>query len=157
MTTSPFRPRTAARPAFWCRISISGRVRNGCEGYVLCSTTSADFGSAWGTTTTATLGKSRDMTATDQLVAPARRLEWRVAEVREIVVETPRVKSLVLYVAGWQGHLPGQHVDIRLTAEDGYQAQRSYSIASAPEDALLTLTVEQLDDGEGSPYLAGGV
>jgi ferredoxin-NADP reductase len=93
------------------------------------------------------------MTATDQLAAPARRLEWQVAEVREIVVETPRVKSLVLSVAGWQGHLPGQHVDIRLTAEDGYQAQRSYSIASAPENELLTLTVERVGGGEVSPYL----
>jgi ferredoxin-NADP reductase len=73
--------------------------------------------------------------------------------VREIVVETYRVKSLMLHVANWQGHLPGQHVDLRLTAENGYQAQRSYSIASPPEDDLLTLTVERVDDGEVSPYL----
>jgi ferredoxin-NADP reductase len=73
--------------------------------------------------------------------------------VREIVVETYRVKSLLLQVANWQGHLSGQHVDIRLTAEDGYQAQRSYSIASPPEDELLTLTVERVDNGEVSPYL----
>ena len=73
----------------------------------------------------------------------ARRLEWQLAEVREIVVVTYRVKSLVLHLTSWQGHLPGQHVDIRLTAADGYQAQRSYSIASPPEDELLTLTVEQ--------------
>ena len=86
---------------------------------------------------------------------PARRLVWQLAEVRDIVVETPRVKSLLLHVAGWQGHLPGQHVDIRLTAEDGYQAQRSYSIASPPEDELLALTVEQVADGEVSPYLVG--
>lgn len=86
---------------------------------------------------------------------PVRRLEWQLAEVREIVVETSRVKSLLLHVASWQGHLPGQHVDIRLTAEDGYQAQRSYSIASPPEDKLLTLTVEQVDNGEVSPYLVG--
>ena len=83
----------------------------------------------------------------------SRRLEWQRAEVREIVVETSRVKSLRLHVAGWLGHLPGQHVDIRLTAEDGYQAQRSYSIASPPEDELLTLTVERVDNGEVSPYL----
>jgi ferredoxin-NADP reductase len=83
----------------------------------------------------------------------ARRLEWQLAEVREIVVETYRVKSLVLHLTSWQGHLPGQHVDIRLTAADGYQAQRSYSIASPPEDELLTLTVERVDDGEVSPYL----
>jgi ferredoxin-NADP reductase len=84
-----------------------------------------------------------------------RRLEWQLAQVREIVIETNRVKSLRLHVTDWQGHLPGQHVDIRLTAADGYQAQRSYSIASPPEDELLTLTVERVDDGEVSPYLVG--
>jgi ferredoxin-NADP reductase len=73
--------------------------------------------------------------------------------VREIVVETYRVRSLLLHVANWQGHLSGQHVDIRLTAEDGYQAQRSYSIASPPENELLNLTVERVDNGEVSPYL----
>ena len=82
-----------------------------------------------------------------------RRLEWQLAQVREIVVETYRVKSLMLHVPAWQGHLPGQHVDIRLTAADGYQAQRSYSIASPPEDELLSLTVERVDNGEVSPYL----
>jgi ferredoxin-NADP reductase len=90
-----------------------------------------------------------------EMAAPVPRLEWQLAEVREIVVETSRVKSLLLHVASWQGHLPGQHVDIRLTAEDGYQAQRSYSIASPPEDELLTLTVERVDGGEVSPYLLG--
>ena len=60
------------------------------------------------------------------------------AEVVEVVVETPAVKSLVLRVPGWPGHRPGQHVDVRLTAEDGYQAQRSYSIASAPEQGHRT-------------------
>jgi ferredoxin-NADP reductase len=58
-------------------------------------------------------------------------------------------------VPDWPGHRAGQHVDVRLTAEDGYQAQRSYSIASAPEEAGLALTVERLDDGEVSPYLVG--
>ena len=71
----------------------------------------------------------------------------------ELVAETPRAKSILLELPGWPGHRAGQHVDIRLTAEDGYQAQRSYSIASAPEDDLLALTVERLDDGEVSPYL----
>ena len=71
----------------------------------------------------------------------------------ELVDETPRTKSIVLDAADWPGHLAGQHVDVRLTAEDGYQAQRSYSIASAPEDEHLALTVERLDDGEVSPYL----
>src|SRR6266852_3743975 len=84
-----------------------------------------------------------------------RRLEWQRANVKKIAVETYRVKSLLLQVADWQGHLPGQHLDIRLTAEDGYQAQRSYSIASPPEDELLTLTVERVDNGEVSPYLVG--
>jgi ferredoxin-NADP reductase len=67
--------------------------------------------------------------------------------------ETPHAKTLVLDVPGWPGHLPGQHADIRLTAEDGYQAQRSYSIASPPEAAPFELTVERIDDGEVSPYL----
>jgi ferredoxin-NADP reductase len=82
-----------------------------------------------------------------------RRILWRLAEVIEVVPETPRTKSLLLEVPGWEGHKAGQHVDVRLTAEDGYQAQRSYSIASAPEDERLVLTVERLDDGEVSPYL----
>jgi ferredoxin-NADP reductase len=93
------------------------------------------------------------MTVTETAVQPVRRLEWQLAQVREIVVETYRVKSLLLHVANWQGHLSGQHVDIRLTAEDGYQTQRSYSIASPPEDELLSLTVERVDNGEVSPYL----
>ena len=71
----------------------------------------------------------------------------------EVVTESARAKSIVLDLPRWPGHRAGQHVDIRLTAEDGYQAQRSYSIASAPEDDLLTLTIERLDDGEVSPYL----
>jgi ferredoxin-NADP reductase len=71
----------------------------------------------------------------------------------ELVDETPRTKSLMLELDDWAGHRAGQHVDIRLTADDGYQAERSYSIASAPEDAHLVLTVERLDDGEVSPYL----
>lgn len=69
------------------------------------------------------------------------------------VPETPRVRTLVLDVPGWPGHQAGQHVDVRLTAEDGYQALRSYSIASAPEDGEVRLTVERVDGGEVSPYL----
>lgn len=114
---------------------------------------SAVSGSRWAITITAIPGKSRDTTVTETVAALARRLDWRLAQVREIAVETFRVKSLLLHVPCWQGHLPGQHVDIRLTAEDGYQAQRSYSISSPPEDELLSLTVEKLDDGEVSPYL----
>jgi ferredoxin-NADP reductase len=71
----------------------------------------------------------------------------------EVVPENARTKSIVLDAHDWPGHLAGQHVDVRLTAEDGYQAQRSYSIASAPQDGALVLTVERLDDGEVSPYL----
>ena len=72
----------------------------------------------------------------------------------EVVEETPSTRSIVLDVPEeWPGHRAGQHVDVRLTAEDGYQAQRSYSIASAPEDGDLVLTVERLDDGEVSGYL----
>jgi ferredoxin-NADP reductase len=93
------------------------------------------------------------MTAIDAVAVPARRLEWQLAKVRKIVAETFRVKSLLLDVTGWQGHRPGQHVDIRLTAENGYQAQRSYSIASPPEEHLLSLTVERVEGGEVSPYL----
>jgi ferredoxin-NADP reductase len=95
------------------------------------------------------------MRAIETGAAPVRPLQWQQAHVVEIVVETFRVKSLLLRVASWQGHLPGQHVDIRLTAEDGYQAQRSYSIASPPEDELLALTVERVENGEVSPYLVG--
>jgi ferredoxin-NADP reductase len=86
-----------------------------------------------------------------------RKLVWRVAEVSAIIDETPRVKSLVLAVPGWPGHRPGQHVDVRLTGEDGYQAQRSYSIASAPESAPVVLTVERIEGGEVSSYLAANV
>jgi ferredoxin-NADP reductase len=92
------------------------------------------------------------MTGTNP-ASPTKRLAWQFALVRDVVVETRRVKSLMLQPASWPGHLPGQHVDIRLTAEDGYQAQRSYSIASPPEDELLALTVERVKDGEVSPYL----
>ena len=82
-----------------------------------------------------------------------RRLNWQLATVIELVDETARVRSIVVEPAAWPGHLAGQHVDVRLTAEDGYQAQRSYSIASAPEDGYLVLTVERLEDGEVSAYL----
>lgn len=94
------------------------------------------------------------------------RLAWQHATVQQLIPETPHVKSLVLDVPGWardgaaaevpHGHyFAGQHVDVRLTAEDGYRAERSYSIASAPADPdpHVTLTVERLDDGEVSPYL----
>jgi len=81
------------------------------------------------------------------------RLAWRRATVLRLIDETPRVKSLVLDVPGWAGHRAGQHLDVRLTAEDGYQTERSYSISSAPAEPHVTLTIERLDDGEVSPYL----
>jgi ferredoxin-NADP reductase len=81
------------------------------------------------------------------------RLTWQLARVVELRDETARARSIVLAPPAWPGHRAGQHVDVRLTAEDGYQAQRSYSIASGPEDEHLVLTVERLDDGEVSPYL----
>ena len=83
------------------------------------------------------------------------RLTWQFGTLAEIVRETPRVSSLFFDVPEWPGHLAGQHVDVRLTADDGYRAERSYSIASAPQDKRLALTVERLDDGEVSPYLVG--
>jgi len=82
------------------------------------------------------------------------RLTWQVTTVADVRTETASARTLVLGIPDWPGHLPGQHVDVRLTSEDGYQAERSYSIASAPEEERrLTLTVERLDDGEVSPYL----
>jgi ferredoxin-NADP reductase len=82
------------------------------------------------------------------------RLSWRIADIVEIIEETQTAKSLVLAVPDWPGHLAGQHVDVRLTADDGYQTERSYSIASAPDGDRVEITVERLDDGEVSPYLA---
>ncbi|MFL5794798.1 MAG: ferredoxin reductase [Actinomycetes bacterium] len=83
------------------------------------------------------------------------RLSWRLAEVVEVRPETDRVVTLALEVPDWDGHLPGQHVDVRLTAEDGYRAERAYSIASSPDGGRIELAVERLEDGEVSPYLAG--
>jgi ferredoxin-NADP reductase len=88
-------------------------------------------------------------------LSTGRRLTWQIGEVAEVIHETPKVATLSLDVPGWPGHLAGQHIDVRLTAEDGYQAQRSYSIASPPEDRRVSITVERLDDGEVSPYLVG--
>jgi len=81
------------------------------------------------------------------------RLNWQVARVVGVQDETPHARTLTLDIPNWTGHLAGQHVDVRLVAEDGYQAQRSYSIASPPEEATVALTVERIADGEVSPYL----
>jgi ferredoxin-NADP reductase len=80
------------------------------------------------------------------------RLTWQVATVDEVLEETPRVRTIVLDVPDWPGHRAGQHLDVRLTAEDGYRAEREYSIASAPGEPVA-ITVERLEDGEVSPYL----
>jgi ferredoxin-NADP reductase len=80
------------------------------------------------------------------------RLSWRVADVAAVVEETARVRTIVLDVPDWPDHRAGQHIDVRLTAEDGYQAAREYSIASAPGEPVA-ITVERLEDGEVSPYL----
>jgi ferredoxin-NADP reductase len=82
------------------------------------------------------------------------RLTWRVGTVASVRDETETARTIVLTVPGWPGHRAGQHVDVRLTAADGYSAQRSYSIASAPAGDQVELTVQRLPDGEVSPYLA---
>ena len=84
------------------------------------------------------------------------RLTWQTATVGAVTDETSSVRTLSLDVPGWAGHRAGQHLDIRLTGDDGYQAERSYSIASAPGEPVA-ITVERLDDGEVSPYLTEDV
>jgi ferredoxin-NADP reductase len=84
--------------------------------------------------------------------AVLRRLSWQLGTVVEVVDETRTVRTVVLDLADWPEHRAGQHVDIRLTAEDGYRAERAYSIASAPGEPVA-ITVERLEDGEVSPYL----
>src|SRR5918996_1651353 len=153
-TASRWRPSMAARRACWFRTSTSGNRPSGSAGCVSWSTTSRASGSRSATTSTATPGASSAMLAIDQSAdTTGRRLRWRGVEVVETAPETARATTLVLDVEGWPGHRAGQHVDIRLTAEDGYQ--RSYSIASPPEAPRLALTVERLDGGQVSPLLAG--
>jgi ferredoxin-NADP reductase len=96
-------------------------------------------------------GASKDTT----VIRPPKPITWQAARVISIRRETPRVKTIEFAVANWPGHLPGQHADVRLTAENGYRAERSYSIASPPEVPTLELTVDRLDDGEVSPFLTG--
>jgi len=88
---------------------------------------------------------------------PRTRAELKVATVERVIHETPQAVTLEMDVPDWPGHRAGQHVEVRLTAEDGYRAQRSYSIANPPEQAGVAITVERLDDGEVSPYLAEAV
>jgi ferredoxin-NADP reductase len=87
--------------------------------------------------------------------AVSRRLTWRVARLAETREETATARTLVFDVPGWPGHLAGQHVDVRLTAEDGYTAQRSYSLAAPADGDKVELTVQDVPDGEVSPYLTG--
>ena len=101
-----------------------------------------------------THGESSATRATERPPAPIR---WRLGTVIGLREETSHAKTIRLDVPAWPGHVAGQHVDVRLTAEDGYQTERSYSIASAPEDAQVALTVERIEDGEVSPYLTEGL
>ena len=92
------------------------------------------------------------------MTAPAvlpRRVEWQIARVVEVRAETAGAATVAFHVPYWAGHTAGQHLDLRLTAEDGYQAERSYSIASPPEGATVDITVERIEDGEVSPFLVG--
>src|SRR5664279_3199760 len=120
--------------------------------------TSPASGSATGTTTGATRGCSRGTRVTDTLSDTARPAApsggWRSARVEEVAHPTPRSVVLRLDVHDRIDHLPGQHYVVRLTADDGYTASRSYSVASAPSDPLVELWVERLDDGEVSTFLA---
>src|SRR5258708_5916126 len=145
---------TADRRGYWCRIFISGRAPNGRGACSSLRRTSRASGSSSAIICTATRGKSSAMPATEVAkkdVNP-RRLQWLTATVGGVIDETARTRTLVLDVPGWPGHRAGQHLDVRLTGDDGYQAERAYSIASAPGEPLA-VTVERLDDGEVSPYL----
>ncbi|MEO8415439.1 MAG: ferredoxin reductase [Ginsengibacter sp.] len=91
---------------------------------------------------------------TNNLLPGTDKFYWQIGLVQAIVQETPRVKTIRLQLPHWIAHLPGQHYDVRLTAEDGYQAERSYSVASPPEQTgHIDLTVELIEDGEVSVYL----
>jgi ferredoxin-NADP reductase len=109
------------------------------------------------------LAQPRTLTAGDQRGPVAQtpfrqaRLAWLAAEIVGSVDETARVRTLLLEADGWEGHRAGQHLDVRLTADDGYQAERSYSIASAPDGTRVDLTVVRIADGEVSPYLTDGL
>ena len=103
------------------------------------------------TTATEIHGANSDTTVT-RVPRPA---PWQVARVISIRQETHRAKTIRFFVSNWPGHLAGQHADVRLTADDGYRAERSYSIASPPEVSELELTVDRLDNGEVSPFLTG--
>src|SRR6516165_9470586 len=109
MRACRFHPRTVVQLGCSCRVSIFGKVPNGSADSVLWKRISPASGSRLATTIMATPGKSSDMTVTETAARPVRRLKWQLAQSREIVVETYRVKSLLLHVVNWQGHLSGQH------------------------------------------------
>src|SRR4051812_1867037 len=141
-----------------CRTSISGRARSGFAVSASFSATRLDSGSSSAITIAETPGMSSGIraipeVALERATAAPTRLEWRVATGVSVRAEKRQERTLVRDVPRWPGHRAGQHVDVRLVAEDGYQAQRSYSIASAPESPTLELTIERLEDGEVSPYL----
>src|ERR1700756_155549 len=92
-------------------------------------------------------------TAMDTYMKP--KLGWRVARVVDSARETESAQTIGLTVPGWSGHLAGQHIDLKLTAEDGYSAQRSYSLSRPVDGERIELTVQRIDDGEVSPYLVG--
>ena len=149
---APLAPRTAGPRACSSRISIFGRAPSGCEALSLSPRSALASGKASATISTGILGASNATVATDA-PAPVPRLRWQTVSVESIEPLGRRAKLLHVRVANWPGHLPGQHVDLRLTAADGYQAQRSYSIASAPHEPGLSLAVEHVAGGEVSPYL----
>src|SRR5215203_3999528 len=128
---------TAGRPASWCPTSISGSRRNGSEGSASWRATTQGSGKPPATTATGTRGRNSGTT----VISAPKPTGWQQAAVVSIHPETPRAKTIRFTVAEWPGHLPGQHVDVRLTADDGYRAERSYSIASPPGVAALEITV----------------
>ena len=130
---SPVARSTAVPRGCSCRTSTSGRAPSGRGGCASWRTTSRASGSRTATTCTAIPGRSSATPVTEAGPDGGQGSPWHVAEVSAVVAETPRVKTLVLDVPGWPGHRPGQHVAVRLTGEDGSQAQRDYSIASEPE------------------------
>ncbi len=88
-----------------------------------------------------------------EIAVPGRSITWTAGTVTALRDETSVARTIVLDVPGWPGHIAGQHVDVRLTAEDGYSAARSYSIANAPDGTRVEITVVRIDEGEVSPYL----
>src|SRR6266542_2849993 len=153
--TNRWHPSTVGQRAWWYHTCTSGRAPNGCGVFSLQKPTSRVFGSRSATTTMAIPGAKSGTAAIDDGSAHMKRpLDWQIATVTTIKAETANVKTLTLALPDWLPHRAGQHYDLRLTAPGGYQAQRSYSIASAPERVgEIELTIERLEDGEVSSYL----